>query len=292
MYYQKYRIIIPFLIPPVLLYLVFVAWPYTRAMFVSFTKWRGLSPTPEFNGLDNYVRMVNDPFFWNALGHNVIYLLLIPIITIVLALTLAFLLTQGGVRFSNFYRVTFFFPQVMSVVAIGVLWSFIYHPRIGILNAILALFGNEEVIAWLGNPDTALGAVGIVVVWQAVGFHMVLFIAGIESIPQAYYEAATIDGANRWHLFRHVTLPLLRETTRTSIVFLAIGAVNMFAITQTMTLGGPNRSTDVLAHYLYTEAFSNSRFGYATAIAVSMFLLVLTLSILTLRLTRSEQVEY
>jgi N-acetylglucosamine transport system permease protein len=177
-------------------------------------------------------------------------------------------------------------------VAIGVLWSFVYHPRIGILNAILAGLGVENVIAWLGNPDTAQAALAVVVIWQAVGFFMVLFIAGMESIPVSYYEAAIIDGANQWRIFRHITFPLLWDTTRTALVFLAIGALDMFTITQTMTQGGPNRSTEVLAYYLYERAFLSSRFGYATAIAVSMFFIVLTLSVVTMRLTQRERLEY
>lgn len=244
-----------------------------------------------FVGLENFRNMLNDNLFWNALSHNVIYLITIPIITIAIALFFAFLLTQGVVG-AKFYRVTFFFPQVMSVVAIGVLWSFIYHPTMGVLSSLLRLLGVENPPVWLGNPDYALGAVGVVVIWQAVGFYMVLFIAGMESIPDTFYEAATLDGANRWQIFWNITLPLLWDTVRTALIFLAIGAVDMFAIVQTMTQGGPSRSTDVLATYLYERAFLQSEFGYATAIAVSMFLFVLTLSAVLMRLTQRESLEY
>ena len=180
----------------------------------------------------------------------------------------------------------------MSLVAIGVLWSFIYHPTIGLLSSVASVFGAEEPIAWLGNPDLALPAVGLVVIWQAIGFYMVLFIAGMESIPTSFYEAAVIDGATRWDLFWKITLPLLWDTIRTALVFLAIGATNMFAITQTMTLGGPNRSTDVLATYVYERAFLSSRFGYATAVAMAMFVIAFALSALTMFFTRRESLEY
>lgn len=291
MYRDKYRLIVPFLIPSVSIYVIFVLFPYVQAMYTSLTRWRGLSRNIEFIGLDNFVEMVGDDLFWNALGHNIIYLLTLPIITISMGLFLAFLITQG-VRGGGFYRITFFFPQVMSVVAIGVLWSFVYHPTIGALNAFLNLLGIENPPAWLGNPDWALPAVGAVVIWQSVGFFMVLFIAGMEAIPNSYYEAAIIDGATRWHLFWNITLPLLWDTVRTALVFLGIIAVDMFAITQTMTQGGPSRSTDVLATYLYERAFLQSEFGYATAIAVALFLLVLTLSAILMRVTQRESLEY
>jgi N-acetylglucosamine transport system permease protein len=261
-------------------------------MYTSLNEWRGFSPEATFVGLENFEKLLQDDFFWNALGNNIKYLISLPIIIIVISLYLAFLLTHGNARFRKFYRITFFFPQVMSLVAIGVLWRFIYHPRIGIIRGITGALGIEEMIAWLGNPDTALIAVGAVVVWQAVGFYMVLFIAGMESIPTSYYEAAVIDGANRWHLFWRITLPLLWDTIRTAIVFLAIAATNMFAITQTMTEGGPNRATDVLATYVYERAFQNYRFGYATAIAMAMFVLAFALSTLTLRATQRETIEY
>ncbi len=289
---NKYHVIIPFLFPALALYVVFVIWPYARSMYISLTKWRGLTPKATFVGLENFEKMLTDDKFWNALGNNATYLIFIPIITISISLYLAFLLTHGKARFSNFYRITFFFPQVMSLVAIGVLWSFIYHPTIGILTTITKFFGAEEPIAWLGNPDYVLVAIGAVVVWQAVGFYMVLFIAGMESIPTSFYEAAVIDGATRWDLFWKITLPLLWDTIRTAIVFLAIGATNMFAITQTMTEGGPNRSSDVLATYVYERAFLSSKFGYATAVAMAMFLVAFALSALTMFFTQRESLEY
>lgn len=291
MYRDKYRLIVPFLAPSVLLYVLFVLYPYVQAMYISLTRWRGLSRNLTFIGLENFQRMLNDELFWNALSHNAIYLATLPLITIAFGLFLAFLLTQG-VAGAKFYRVTFFFPQVMSVVAIGVLWSFVYHPTMGVLTSLFKLFGVAEPPVWLGNPDYALGAVGVVVIWQAVGFYMVLFIAGMESIPNTYYEAATIDGATKWELFWNITLPLLWDTVRTALVFLSIGAVDMFAIVQTMTQGGPSRATDVMATYLYERAFLQSEFGYATAIAVSMFLVVLTLSTILMRVTQRESLEY
>jgi N-acetylglucosamine transport system permease protein len=291
MYRYKYRIIIPFLAPALLLYGTFVLYPYAQAMYIAFTSWKGLRKAPRWVGLENFQKLIEDKDFWNAFRHNGLYLLVLPIITIGFALFLAFMITRR-VRFANFYRVTFFFPQVMSVVAIGILWSFVYHPSIGILNSFLKGVGVDSPPAWLGNPSTALGAVAAVVIWQSVGFYMVLFMAGMQAIPETFYEVAAIDGASRAVMFFRITLPLLWETLRAALVFIAIGAVDMFGLTFTMTQGGPDRATDVLATYLYEEAFLHSRFGYGTAIAMALFLIVLILSILLMWATRREAIEY
>ncbi len=291
MYRGKYKLIIPFLLPALILYGLFVLYPYGQAMYISLTDWSGLTAEKEFVGLRNFGRLLRDEYFWNALKNNLIYLVTLPVVVITLAFFFAFVITRG-VGLAKFYRVVFFFPQVMSAVAVGVLWSFIYHPTIGILNSFLALIGIQNPPAWLGDPSVALPAVAVVVLWQSVGFYMVFFIAGMESIPETFYEVARIAGANRWQTFWRVTLPLLWENTRVALVYLAMGALNMFTITQTMTEGGPSRATEVLSIYLYKNAFTHSRFGYATAIAVALFILVLALSILVMRVTAREAVEY
>ena len=271
-------------------------------MYNSFTSWKGVSANQPFVGLDNYIRMVNDEFFWSALGHNLQYLLILPLVTIALNLFLSFMISQR-IRFSKVFRVTFFFPQVISVISIGVLWSYIYHPTVGILTSILdflgtkplfQMLGYESIPVWMGDPRTVRGAIGAVVIWQTAGFYMVLFLAAMEAIPSTFYEAAIIDGANRWHMFRHITIPLLWDTMQTAMVFAGLAAFDMFTITRVMVISGSptSRPADVLATYLYEQAFEASRFGYATAIAVSLFLMVLTLSALTMRVTRREAVEY
>ncbi len=291
MYRNKYRLIIPFLAPSVLLYITFVLYPYANAMYISLTRWKGLSKPPVFAGLENFQTMLHDNNFWNALGNNAFYIVVLPVFTLSIALFFGFVLTQG-VPLSKFYRITFFFPQVMSVVAIGVLWSFVYHPTIGILQAILKAVGISEPPVWLGNPDWVLQALAGVDIWQAVGFYMVLFIAAMESIPVTYYEAAMIDGATRWHMFWNITLPLIWGTLQTAVIFIMINATNMFTLTQTMTEGGPSRGSEVLSTYLYNEAFLNSKFGYGTAMAVALFLITLVISAVLSRLLNRESLEY
>ena len=291
----KNGLIVSFLALPIALYTIFVLLPYCSAMVFAFTRWSGLSANIRFNGLNNFIKLYNDGKFWGALSHNATALVILPPVIIGIALFFAFLFTQGT-RFSRFFRVAFFFPQVMSVVVIAVLWSFIYHPTIGILTAVISLLGITQLqnFPWLGDARTVFGAVLGVVIWQSVGFYMVLFVAGMQSIPNDYYEAARIDGASSWTMFWSVTVPLLWDTIRTAIIFLAIGAMDLFAIVTVMTngTGGPSRAADVVPTYLYSTAFSDGQFGYATAMGLVLLILVLILSIVSLRFTAREALEY
>jgi N-acetylglucosamine transport system permease protein len=294
-YHHKYRLIVPFLAPALLLYGLLVLWPYTQSFYVALTDWKGVSANRNFVGLDNFRRLIQDPQFWNALRHNGAMLIVLPLMTLSIALLFAALFTQGGrgVAGASFYRVVFFFPQVMAVAIVAVLWNFVYHPTIGLANGFLKAVGLDALQrTWLGDAETALPAVVAVVVWQAVGFYMVLFMAGIQSIPISFYEAAVLDGANGWSMFWRITLPLVWGHVQVALIYLGIIALDFFTIVQVMTIGGPNRASDVVARYMYETAFSYAQFGYATAIGVSLLLMTLTLSLLTFAVTRREQVEF
>jgi N-acetylglucosamine transport system permease protein len=295
MHHHKYRLIVPFLTPAIVLYAVFVVWPYLQSFYFSLTDWRGLSARQNFIGLQNFVTLVQDGNFWNALSHNVELLIALPIVTLGIALLFATLFTQGahGVPGAHFFRVVFFFSYIMGAPIIGVLWSFVYHPNIGLVNSILGavhLQGLQR--TWLGDPATALWAVMAVVVWQSVGFYMVLFIAGIQSIPTSYYEAALLDGATRAKMFLRITLPLLWDHVQVALVYIGIAALDFFTIIAVMTEGGPNRASDVVAYYLYTTAFKYGQFGYATSMGVTLLILTLALSLVTLRVTQRERIEF
>jgi N-acetylglucosamine transport system permease protein len=293
--YGQRSFIFTFLFIPVVVYLVFVAVPYLTSMAVAFTKWRGLSMNITFNGFNNFIKLFNDENFWNALSHNGLALVVLPPVIIAIALFFAFLFTQG-IRGNGFFRVAFFFPQVMSAIIVGVLWSFVYHPTIGMLNAFIGIFGIKSMVSfpWLGDPSTVYGAILAVTVWQAVGFYMVLFITGMESIPPHFYEAARLDGANSIVMFLRITVPMLWESIRTAIVFLALGAMDMYAIVMIMTngSGGASRAADVVPRYMVEAAFQNGEWGYATAMAVVLMLIILILSILSLRFTQRETLEF
>ncbi|HEY3342872.1 MAG TPA: sugar ABC transporter permease [Anaerolineae bacterium] len=295
MKYGQRSFIFSFLFVPVVIYLIFVAIPYVTSMAVAFTKWRGLSMNITFNGGNNFVKLFNDPNFWNALTHNGIALVVLPPVIITIALFFAFLFTQG-IRGGSFFRIAFFFPQVMSAIIVGVLWSFIYHPTIGMLNGVLGVLGVQSMASfpWLGDTSTVYGCILVVTIWQAVGFYMVLFITGMDSIPPHFYEAAKLDGADSFVMFTQITIPMLWEAIRTAIVFLALGAMDMYAIVMIMTngSGGPSRAADVVPRYMVEAAFTNGEWGFATAMAVVLMLIILVLSILSLRFTQRESLEF
>jgi N-acetylglucosamine transport system permease protein len=300
MYYRKYRIIIPFLLPALILYGVFVLYPYSRAIYISLTSWKGTSAKMPFVGLDNYRRLLDDSRFMDALQRNGQLLIVLPIVTIGIALLFASLFTQGGkgegVRGSSFYRITFFFPQVISAVIVGILFTYVYSPNSGLLNGVLRWLGLGSLARpWLGNPDTILWSIAAVAVWSSVGFYMVIFIAGMQSIPTSFYEAAVLDGAGKWRQFRDITIPLLWETIRTAIIYIAIGALDFFTLIQVMTQGGSSgasRKAEVAAVYMYSEAFTKSRWGSASAVGVILLLLTLLLSVVIMRVTRRETYEF
>jgi N-acetylglucosamine transport system permease protein len=291
----KNGLIVSFLAAPLALYTIFVLIPYFSSFIFAFTRWSGLSANITFNGLNNFIKLYKDEKFWNALSHNGIALLVLPPVVIAIALFFAFLFTQG-IRYGKFFRISFFFPQVLSVVIVAVLWGFIYHPTIGVLNAVIESLGFTQLhsFPWLGDRKTVFFAVLAVVIWQAVGFYMVLFVAGMQAIPQDYFEAARVDGASPWAIFWNITVPLLWDTIRTAIIFLAIGAMDLFAIVTVMTngTGGPSRAADVVPVYLYSKAFSEGQFGYATAMGLVLLIIVLGLAIISLRFTARESVEY
>jgi N-acetylglucosamine transport system permease protein len=290
-----------FLLPPLLLYGIFVVSPYAQAFQISGTNWSGLSPTYEFIGLDNFRRLFDDGYFWNALRHNGLLLVLLPVATILLGLFFASMISVGGradrvgvhgVRGAGFYRVVYFFPQVLSVAIVGVLWKQMYAPHTGMINGFLRGIGLDGLaVAWLGDPRFSFWCVLAVLIWMNVGFYVVLFGAAMQSIPRDLYEAALLDGANRLTTLVRITVPLLWDTIQVAWVYLAIVAIDGFAIVQIISDGGPSSSSDVVGLRLYKTAFADGQFGYASAIGVAMFFLTLTVAVMFLRVTRRERVE-
>ncbi len=298
MHYHKYRLIIPFLLPAVLLYGVFVVWPYAQAIYVSLTNWRGLSSNRPFVGLGNYERLLGDDRFLEALTRNGQLLIVLPLVTITIALTFAALFTQSSqqVRGAGFYRLVYFFPQFIPAVIVGILWSYVYTPNIGLLNGVLRALGLDGLTrSWLTDPSVVLWAIAAVAVWSSVGFYMVIFLASMQTIPTSFYEAAILDGATRWTSFKDITFPLIWDSIRTSIIYLAIAALDFFILVVVVSGGSTTtgaRRAEVAALYLYNQAFVSSLWGYASAIGVVLLLLALLLSVVIMRLTRRETYEF
>lgn len=294
----RYRLLVTFLVPPLLLYGYFVLSPYVQMFVIAATDWRGLSSDYEIVGLDNFRQLLSDQYVRGALKHNLVLLLLLPVITISLGLFFASMLNVGGrgkvagVRGSGAYKVVYFFPQVLSVAIIGVLWKQLYNPRSGLLNGFLDAVGLDGLARpWLGDPAYAFWAVMAVMVWANVGFYVVLFGAAMQSVPRDVYEAALLDGAGRFATLWRVTIPLLWDSVQVAWVYLAILALDGFALVQIMTMGGPNFSTDVVGLRIYDTAFGEFKSGYAAAIGVALFFVTLSVAVLALRATRRERIE-
>ena len=307
MQHGKYRFIVGFLVAPLALYAVFVIWPFIQAIYYSFTDWTGLSPDFKMVGFSNYSRMLKDDIFWKSLQHSVILVLVLPLVTLGLALFFAFMLNVGGrrrknaavsgVRGSGFYKIAYFFPQVLSIVIVALLFQFAYNPRSGMLNSALKGIGLDSIQPdWLGDPNLALICVMVVLVWSTVGFFVVLFSAGMASIPKDFYEAALLDGASRVTTFFKITVPLLWDTIQSGWVYMGILALGVEAFTavQVMTVGpgGPDYSTSVLPLYVYQTAFRDGQAGYATTIGVGLLIVTMVFAAIVMRLGRRERLEF
>ena len=280
-----------FLAPTVLLLCVFVVWPILESTRLSFTQWTGLGKSQVYVGRSNWLRLVQDEVFWRALGNNLILAVLSILVQLPIALALAVLLDKGGQRF-RIFKLSYFMPLLISSVAIGFLFKYIYDPNFGILNAVLNSVGLSMLAkSWLGDPNIALYAVLAVICWQFIPFYMLIFQAALASMPGELHDAAMIDGATENQFFWRITLPMLQGTIRTSAVLSLIGSLRYFDLIYVLTGGGPSGSTELMATYMYKQAFASFNFGYGSTVAVALILVVLAMSGIVLTLTRRFQTE-
>ena len=295
--FDRVSFMLVFLGVPLAIYLVFVVSPFLQAVYYSLTSWSGFTPTQTFVGLDNYTRVLTDSIFLRAMRNNIILVVVLPLVTIVLALALASLLTVGGssrgqtrgLRGSDFYRVVSFFPYVIPAIVIGIMWSRIYDPSSGILNALLTSIGVDSAASfpWLGDERTAMPATIFVIVWGFVGFYMVLFVAAIKGIPAEIFEAARIDGAGRLRTAVSITVPLIRDNVQTAYVYMGILALDAFVYMAALNPGGgPNNSTLVMSQQLLSTAFTKGQFGVACAMGVVLAVITLAFSGLVFTVNR------
>jgi N-acetylglucosamine transport system permease protein len=297
----KYPFVLGFLIAPVTLYVIFVLSPIVQSFYVATTNSNGLSPKMDFVGLDNFIRAFKQDTVWLAIQHHVVLLITLPVITIALALFFAFLVNMGGgtrggvmqgVWGSKFYRVVFFLPQVLAVVIIGVIFGRVYAPDgSGILNRLLGIFGIDAVPFM---AEYGLAAIIGVMVWQAVGFYVVLFSAAMSSIPAEIYEASVMDGANRSTIFFRITIPMVGETIRVAWIYLGILAMDAFALVSVLTIGrgGPDGATTVLPMEIFKTGIEQSKYGYASALGVLLAVFTIVFALLSLRAGKSDTIEH
>ncbi|SEE14888.1 carbohydrate ABC transporter permease [Ruania alba] len=284
--FDRISFFIVFLLVPLALFLVFVISPFIQAGFYSLTNWTGFSPEFDFIGFANFVKLAQDPRWTNAVGNSIVLGLVVPFVTLSIALIFAILITIGGsgrgqirgVKNAGFYRVVSLFPYVIPGIAIGLIWRLILDPSSGLVNGILTGLGLDQFqsFAWLGNVTTALPVSILVIVWGFVGFYMLLFIAAIKGIPAETYEAARIDGAGRARMSWSITLPLIRSNVQTAYIYIGIMALDAFVYMQALNpQGGPDSSTLVMSQQLFRSAFSEGQFGYASAMGVVIALVTL-----------------
>ena len=276
-------------LPAIILFTIFIIVPFFDGLYMSFFKWDGFSD-PSFIGLRNYRNAFHDSLFWLSMKHTFIYAILVTVIKNVLAFMLAYLLIRK-VPFQTMFRTGIYLPVTLSYVVIGVLWSWVYNPTFGLLNSFLKLIGCENLIlGWLSDPDIALYSVVAVDVWKWLGYHMVLYLAGMQAISRDYYEAAAIDGANGFKQLIHVTIPQLNSTIVVNVLMSLTGAfASNYDIVNVMTGGGPADSTQVSLTYIVSTAFRYSNMGKANAMSMILFLFVFAFGFIQLKVMSKEE---
>jgi len=272
-FYQAYL----YILPGFLVYLVFVLMPIANTVRYSLTEWTGFTK-PVYIGLANYERLAADKNFWNALGNNAFFIIFYTLIPIALGLLLTSLMTRGHLPGMVIFRVGLFIPQVMSAVVVGIIWRWLFDYQ-GPINNLLRDVGLASAVKpWLGDFTWAPVAAGAVGSWVEYGLCMVLFIAGMQSIPEELYDAAKVDGAGAWRQFRHVTLPGLQPQILVAFVVTFIAALRVFDLVFVLTRGGPGRQTQVVSMLIYQEAFEYHHAGYGAAMALVMTVLIVAVS--------------
>jgi multiple sugar transport system permease protein len=273
-----------FLLPSLLAFATFIVFPVAASFYLAFTRYDILTP-PLFIGTRNFEFMLTgDPIFWKVLGNTLYYSLLQVPLNIVCALGLALAL-NAKLRGVVVYRALYFVPVVSSIIAVAIVWRWVYDADWGILNWLISFVGLPKQ-NWLYDPNLAMPSVILMNVWKNLGYNMVLFLAGLQGIPEVYYEAAKIDGARGWHLFRRITLPLLSPVMFFVVVISIINSFQVFGAIYIMTKGGPLDATNVLVYHLYFKAFNELQMGYAAALAWVLFSFLLVITLIQNRLSK------
>ncbi|WP_460062776.1 carbohydrate ABC transporter permease [Streptomyces sp. YKOK-I1] len=282
------------LLPALVLFTVFMAVPTVNVFRMSFYTWSGFSPRKRFVGWDNFQRLLDDDQFVRAFQNTVALLVVVTVVTTVSGLFLAAVMTRQRLRGRSLYRFVLYIPNVLSVVVIAAIFSAVYDQNNGLLNGTLRLLSLDSwQQIWLGDQQIVLYSVAIAMVWQSLGYYMVLYMAAMASIPEELYEASALDGASAVRQFFDLTLPLIWQSLRTTLTFFIMSSVNLsFVLVRAMTGGGPDGSSEVLLDYMYKQAYTNSSYGYGMAIGVVVFAFSFLVSLLVSRATRREPLQF
>lgn len=283
--------------PATILFLIFMVFPTLNVFRMSLFKRTAYSPTEEFVGFDNFIRLFQDQQFIRSMQNTIVLIVAVTIITFAFALVFAAILTKENVKGQNFFRVVFYIPNILSVVVISAIFSAIYDTNNGMLNSFLskitALFNGETVTTMWKGESMVIVSLIIAMVWQAIGYYMVMYMASMSSIPKSLYESAGLDGASRFQQFFKITIPLIWTNIRTTLTFFIISTINMaFLFVKAMTSGGPNGASEVALSYMYKQAYTNSTYGYGMAIGAVIFIFSFALAAVINRVTKRDALEF
>jgi raffinose/stachyose/melibiose transport system permease protein len=278
-----YNPIVPYLfvVPGMILFILIAVIPLFQTFILSFTDWNGVSQISsiKFNGLSNYIELFQRNELYIALKNNIIWAIASVTIPIVIGMVQANAIATSGIKYANLFQLLLFLPQILSSIIMSTMWSTIYNPIIGPINEFLKLVGLEQYASpWLGKPDTALYALLIMSIWAGYGFNTIVFTSAIRGINTSLFEAADMDGATSFQKFIYVTIPSIRKTTTTLLLFSLIGSFKVFDVVFQMTKGGPGYSTYVLSYFLYNEAFVQNNIGLGAAIAIVLTIFIFIIS--------------
>lgn len=277
-----------FIVPAMLMFVVFSAYPLYKTFQLSLFKWNGITTNMSFIGFSNYLQVFNDAIWWKSVFNGFFFAAAALLIMNPLALVLAYAVYKG-VKGSSVYKVIYYIPPILSGIVVGYMWKWIYDPTNGILNMFLdSVHLSFFKTAWLSNPSTVLPAVSIASIWQGFGGSFILFWAGLQDIPPELFEAAKVDGATRWQQFIKITIPLLKKPYTVITILTILGAMQTLPLVISMTNGGPGFESTVPALRIYVEAFTNSQFGYATALSVILGVMMLIISLVKIRMDREK----
>ena len=280
-------------LPATILFTIFMLIPTLNVFRMSLFKQSAYSPKSTFVGLGNFVKLFRDANFIRSIQNTILLIVVVTLITFGFALVFAAILTREKIKGQNFFRIIFYIPNILSVVVIAAIFSAIYDQNNGILNAFLSLFTKEPVqIAWKGEKLVILSLI-IAMIWQAIGYYMVMYMASMSSVPASLYESASLDGAGRVTQFFQITIPLIWTNIRTTLTFFIISTINMaFLFVKAMTGGGPNGASEVALSYMYKQSYTNSAYGYGMAIGALIFIFSFALSAAVNKVTKRQPLEF